>query len=509
MSHRPFELHGHAFADFFLPRGKPCPAKARPFVLAATIVASSLAFIDSTLVGIALPTLQVEFGATIVSLQWVQNSYALMLGALILVGGGLGDRIGRRFIFVLGIVIFTIASVACALAPTVDVLIIARGVQGIGAALLVPQSLALISANFPKDIRGKAIGTWAAASAVTTAIGPPIGGFLIDVLSWRAAFWINVPLAAIALWLTFVYMEESRDETGSDRIDWLGAGVAVVAFGLLTYGLTLLSETGVAPLTIGLWIAAGVVGIVIFVFVERSAANPLMPLSLFKSRVFSGVNITTVFLYGALAGGLFLVPFDMVARRGMSAAEAGLFLLPFGLIIGIASRYTGDLADTYGPRPFLVGGSLLVAAGCIGFALGGPNPWISVLIPILIMSIGMALVVSPLTTAVMSAAPEEKAGAASGISNTASRLSGVIAVAIFGAMAGLVFSWNAPEGTTFGPVPPLGDPARPAVEAAFSTAYSSALVFAAVWCVLAAIVSYVSLAGTGPAKPKTEPAAAG
>ncbi|MHA1157413.1 MAG: MFS transporter [Alphaproteobacteria bacterium] len=504
MADRPSDALEHGLNPG-LARGEPCPENARPYVLAATIIASAMAFIDSMLVSIALPTLQLEFGATIIDLQWVANGYALVLGALILVGGGLGDRVGRRRIFITGIVVFTVASVACAMAPSVKLLIAARGLQGLGAALLVPQSLALISANFPRDLRGKAIGTWAAASAATTAFGPPLGGFLIDLLSWRAAFWINVPLAAIAIWLTFAYVQESWNDTEAGPLDWPGAVVAVAGFGALAYGLTLLSDRAVAATTPLLWIGAGVAGIVAFSFVELRAQRPLMPLSLFRSRVFTGVNLVTVFIYGALAGFLFLVPFELAARRGMATAEAGLMLLPFGLIIGAASRYTGALADTYGPRPFLVGGSLLLALGCFGFTIGGANPWIAVLIPVLIISVGMALIVSPLTTAVMNSAPAERAGVASGINNTASRLSGVIAVAVIGALAGIVFSWNAPAGATFGIVPPVGSTARPAIEAAFVAGYNTAVIFATILCLLAAAISFVALAGTGPAKPTKVP----
>lgn len=503
MSHRPFEIHGHGVLAAILPHGKPCPAEARPFVLAATILASSLAFVDATIVGIAVPAMQIEFQSVLAELQWVVNAYALLLGALILVGGGLGDRIGRRLIFIWGIGIFTVASVACALAPTVGMLIAARAIQGVGAALLVPQSLALITANFPKDIRGKAIGTWAAASAITTSLGPPIGGFLIDTLSWRAAFWINLPLAAIALWLTYTYMEESRDESATGPVDWAGAAVATAAFGALTYGLTILSDEGAGTAAIASWIGAGAIGIVAFVLIEARARNPIMPLDLFSSRIFSGVNIATFFVYGALAGALFLVPFDLLARRGISAFEAGLVMLPFGLIIGIASRYTGDLADKYGPRPFLTGGPIIVAVGCLGFTLSGLDVWIGPFGSIIVMSVGMAILVSPLTTAVMNAAPDNRSGAASGISNTASRLSGVLAIAIFGATASLVFSLSAPTDAVFGLIPAPGDPARRAVEGAFLAGYNAALIFAGVWCLVAAAVSFVSLEGTGPAKPES------
>jgi len=500
MAHRPFEAHVPTLQAFLTRQGNPCPQKARPFVLAATILASSMAFIDSTVVGIAIPALQREFQASIIDLQWVANSYALMLGALILVGGSLGDRIGRRMVFLVGIVVFTCASILCALAWTVEVMIWARALQGIGAAALVPQSLALISANFPKDVRGKAIGTWAAASALTTALGPVVGGFLIDLASWRAVFWINAPIAVVTVWLSLTFMEESRDESGSGPLDWVGTLVAVAAFGALTYGLTLLSDESAGAGVVAAWIVAGAVGIGAFLMVEARAAQPLVPLDLFRSPVFTGANVTTLFLYGALSGVLFLIPFDMLARRGMTATEAGMIMLPFGLVIGLASRYTGDLADTYGPRRFLVIGPLLVAAGCIGFATAS-NIWVTLVVPIVLVAVGMALVAAPLTTVVMNAAPEEKAGSASGISNTASRLSGVIAIALFGALAGIVFGLTAPEGATFGLIPPESDETRDDVEGAFLTAYNVAMYFAAAWCVIAAAVSYISLAGTGPAKP--------
>lgn len=478
----------------------PCPATARPYVLAATIIASAMAFIDSTVVGIAVPAIQKSLAADIVAMQWVANGYLLMLGALILTGGGLGDRIGRRRVFMAGTVLFTVASLLCALAPSAPLLIAARLIQGVGAALLVPQSLAIIAANFPKDIRGKAIGTWAAASAVTTALGPPIGGVLIDLLSWRAAFWINLPLAVIAIVLTWRFVPESRDEGADGPLDWPGAVLAVLAFGALTYGLSALSEGKEGAATIIGTIAAGLFGIVVYGLVERRAANPITPPALFRSRIFTGVNIVTVFLYGALGGVLFLLPFDLLNRRGLSAATTGLIMLPFGLIIGVFSRSTGALADRYGPRFFLVAGPLLVAAGSLGFALTLGDIWLSVVLPVVLIGAGMALAASPLTTAVMNAVPDGKSGAASGISNAASRLSGAIAIAVFGATAGIVFDRTAPAAAHFGVMPPAGAATHDAVVGAFLSAYSAAMVFAAVWCLAAAAVSFVTLKGTAPAK---------
>jgi EmrB/QacA subfamily drug resistance transporter len=474
---------------------------SRTLVLAATIVGSAMAFVDGSVVNIAVPAIQKDLAASIVALQWVANAYLLMLGALILVGGGLGDRLGRRRIFLIGIVAFTAASVLCALAPTVEILIVARAVQGVGAALLVPQSLAIIAATFPKDVRGKAIGTWAAASAVTTALGPPIGGFLIDTLSWRAAFWINLPLAAITLWLTWRFVPESKDESAKGSIDWLGAGVAVAAFGALTYGLSALSEGGAAVLNVAL-IGIGIAGVAVYFLIEGRAANPITPPSLFRSRVFTSVNIATIFIYGALAGVFFLVPFDLLSRRGLTAAEAGLVFLPVGLIIGFLSRYVGSLADDRGPRTFLTVGPLVFGVGCLVFALNIPDLWIGVVAPVVLVAVGMAILVSPLTTAVMNAVPDTKSGAASGISNAASRLAGAFAIAVFGATAALVFSWSAPAGARFGIEPPSGDAGRAAVETAFLSAYSAAMVFGAVWCFVAAAISWIALKGTGPAKPR-------
>lgn len=464
-----------------------------------------MAFIDGTVVSIAIPAIQKNLGADIQALQWVVNAYLLILGSLILVGGGLGDRLGRRRIFVIGIIVFAFASLACAAAPNVEVLIAARALQGFGAALLVPQSLAIIAANFPKEVRGRAIGTWAAASAVTTALGPPLGGFLIDTLSWRAAFWINLPLSVLALWLAWRYVPESRDERAGGAIDWRGSLTAIIAFGALTYGLSRLSESGANPLIIGVAIVIGLVGIVYFVNVESHADNPVAPPSLFRSRVFTVVNIVTVFLYGALSGVLFLLPFDLLAARQLSAAEAGLALLPFGIIIGVFSRFAGGLSDIYGARIFLVIGSLVVGAGCFGFALVEEDFWLGAMLPIVILSIGMAIVVSPMTTAVMNAAPDEKSGAASGVSNAASRLAGVLAVAIFGATAGVVFTLIAPEGARFGLIPELGTAGREIVMSAFQSAYSVSMGFAALWAFLAAAFAFFLLPNDRPPSPVASP----
>lgn len=471
----------------------PCSERAQPRVLAATILASAMAFIDGTVVTIALPAIQADLGVGFQTLQWVVNAYTLMLGALILVGGALGDRLGRRRVFVTGIVSFAAASAACAAAPGGTVLVLARAAQGVGAALLVPQSLAIITASFPRSVRGRAIGTWAAASAITTALGPALGGLLIDAVSWRAAFWINLPLSVVAVRLALRHVPESRDATARGPVDWLGAALVVVAVGGLTYGLTWLGEgkaQRLPPVALGL----GALALGLFLIVERRVANPIVPLRLFASRAFTGANVVTVFLYGALGGVLFLLPFDLIERRGLSAAEAGLVLLPLGGIIGLLSRRFGALADIHGPRWFMVAGatSVALAAGWLAAALDGVAG--GVVAPVVVLATGMAMVVSPLTTAVMNAAPDSHSGAASGINNAASRIAGLVAIAVLGTVASLVHAGRAGTAADrFGALPPPADPARAALEAAFLAAFSSAMVLAMLSALAAAVTALVTL----------------
>ena len=478
---------------------EPCPERSRPFVLAVTIIASAMAFIDGTIVTIALPALQTDLAAGFASLQWVVNAYALLLGGLILIGGGAGDRFGRRRILVMGVALFAAASLVCALAPTIGVLIGARAVKGIGAALLVPQSLAIIAAAFPKEIRGRAIGIWAGASAIALSMGPPLGGILIDTLGWRSVFWINLPLSALVIWLALAYVPESRDETARGPLDWSGGLMSMVAFGLLTVGLTLFAEMSEgAGIAVALLIL-GAIGLALFLVIESRTANPLMPFSLFSSRVFSGANVLTLFLYGALSGILFLLPFDLIEQRGLSATQVGLTLLPFGAIVGTLSRAAGDWADRKGPRQPLVLGSMLLAMAAAGMALGIESYWLGVLAPVLLMSLAMAIVAAPLTTAVMNAAPEAQSGAASGINNAVSRLAGLFAVAIVAAIASVVFAdaieatGSLTAGSRFGALPVMEDPTRTLFEHAFRRAYAFALGMVAVSSLLAALVAWLSI----------------
>jgi predicted MFS family arabinose efflux permease len=364
---------------------------------------------------------------------------------------------------------------------------------------MVPQSLAIISAAFPEAIRGRAIGTWAGASAITTALGPAVGGFLIDSLGWRAAFWLNLPLAALAVGLALAHVPESRSPEAGP-LDWAGGLLAVLASGLVAAGLTLLAKPDAPGWQAWALVLAGVLVADGFLRAERAAAAPLVPPGLFASRAFIGANLLTLFLYGALAAVLFLLPFDLIGRRGLGASQVGLVLLPVGILIGLFARPVGGLADRVGARGFLVGGSGLVALAGAWLALGLDGLGLGVVAPLLTLAAGMALVVAPLTTAVMNAAPDALAGAASGVNNAASRLAGLFAVALVGAVTALVFGGTAgTDGGSFGAFPDSADPAFGAVAAAFGRAYAWGMATAAGLALLAAVTGWRTL---GPAPPE-------
>jgi len=376
-------------------------------------------------------------------------------------------------------------------------LIGARLVQGIGAALMIPQSLAIITASFPKTVRGQAIGLWAAASAITTALGPPLGGLLIDSLSWRAAFWINFPIACAVIWLTLTHIPESRNETETGELDWLGGLLAIFALGALTQGLSLASASSFSlPVLTLFGIAA--LAFLLFRMREERASQPLLPPALLQSREFAVANLLTLLLYGAFSAVLFLLPFDLIARRGLSASEAGLLYLPIGLIIGLASRTAGRWADRVGPRTPLSFGSAIVALAATLLAFSCPHLRLGALGPILLMAIGMAMVVAPLTTAVMNAVPEAASGTASAVNNAASRLAGLISVIIVGLAASLLYRHEVQsllmDGTQelrFGVLPAPSSPERAPLEAAFLDAYKMAMLIAAALAGLAAVAGAV------------------
>lgn len=511
-------------------RGRSPDARTGTWVLVATILGSSMVFLDGSTVNVALPALQASLGATVVDVQWVVNAYTLLLASLLLLGGALGDRYGRRRVFVLGVALFSLASAACGLAPDTLTLILARALQGAAGALLTPGSLALLYAHFPHDRRGAAIGLWSGFSAITSGAGPVVGGWLIDTLSWRWVFFLNLPLALTVVIVALARVPESRDPDGRGRPDLAGAATATLGLGALVFALLESSVLGFGDPRI--WIA-GVLGLVLlalFPTVERRARHPMVPLRLFRERAFRGANLLTLLVYAALGGLLFFLPMNLIQVQGFSATAAGAALLPFVVLMFTLSRWSGGLVARVGARRPLIIGPLLVAVAFVLFAVPGTDAgyWTGFLPAVAMLGLGMALTVAPLTTTVMEAAPAPLAGTASGINNAVSRLAGLLAITLLGLVMLGVFGARLtqrlrelplPDGTVRAMLgartdlaalrPPAGLPvelarqARAAVQDAFVAGFRAVALGMAALALLGSVVAWRTL--DAPSDPASGP----
>jgi EmrB/QacA subfamily drug resistance transporter len=410
-----------------------CSVASRRWTLVAAVLGSSLAFMDGTVVNVALPAIQRDLNAVVSDAQWVMESYALLLSALLLVGGALGDRFGRRRVFVMGISLFAISSLGCALSGSVLQLILARAVQGVGAALLVPGSLALVSSAYPVAERGAAIGTWSAFSGITAAIGPVVGGFLVEHYSWKWAFLLNLPISVLLLIICAMKVPESLNQKNHSPVDVRGALLAVVALAGIVFALIDAPNgwTSSAVLIAG---SVGMVSLILFFWSEAHQDHPMLPLNLFRERNFAGANLLTFLLYAALGGSFFFLPLNLIQVQGYGATAAGAAFMPFVVIMFSLSRWAGRLVDVFGSKLPLIIGPTVAAIGFGMFALPtiGANYWTTFFPAICVLGLGMTITIAPLTTTVMNSVSTDLAGTASGTNNAISRVAGLLAIAVFG-----------------------------------------------------------------------------
>lgn len=477
-----------------------CPPPNRRFALVAAILASSMGFIDGSVVSLAMPAIRADLAASLVDAQWIGNGYMLFLSSLVLLGGAAGDVFGVRNIFAGGIAFFIVTSLACALAPDATTLIAMRALQGVGAAFMVPGSLALIAKAYPPDTRGRAIGLWAAFSSLTTAGGPFVGGMMLSFGAdwmWRLIFAINVPIGVVALAMLFARVPQDRPPE-KRRLDVFGAVLATAGLGLVAWGLTSFGEPAQHLVSPSVWLVVGAVIFGLFIAWEKRVAMPMVKLELFRSKAFSGANVYTLILFFAFSAVLFFLPMTVVTAWGASEWQASLLVVPLSLFIAAFSGKAGRIADRNGPRLLLTAGAALVGVSYAGLAATMPLMlmW-EVTFPILLLqAIGMAMLVSPLSTAVMQAVPDSDTGLASGVNNAVARAAGLMAVAALGAVASLVFA-SAMGGAAvaeFGARPEAALPADIEAQRIVATnrAFQAIAAISAATCLAAAAIAWAT-----------------
>jgi len=414
------------------------------WVLLATILGSGMAFIDSTAMNVVIPVLQSELNATIPQVQWIIEAYALFMSSLMLLGGSLGDKFGRKRIFALGIVLFTGASIWCGLSPNTSQLIVARAFQGAGGALLIPGSLAIVNISFSDEHRGRAFGIWSGFTAITTTLGPILGGWLAQNLSWRYVFFINVPLALIVLGVLYWRIPESKKANGEEKLDLWGSLLVTLGLGCIVFGLIDSGNIGFGHPKVIIPFIVGGLFLLGFLFYESRTSSPMMPLNLFKSKTFSGGNFISLLFWAAWSGAIFFIPFNLIQLQGYSAVGVGLAFVPLVIVLFLFSPWAGGLVAKYGAKLLVIAGTILASIGFYLFTLPGigGSYWTTFFPAITILGIGMAIIIPPLTTAVMGSVELKESGVASGINNTVGRIAGLLAIAVMGVFALSTFNRN-------------------------------------------------------------------